>query len=78
MTTTLKPLTATVELFEDQDICTITITNDDNTVVLGPLTHNMVSLLADWKASINDHLAQLLHKGMNITALVTAIPGIRL
>ena len=78
MTITQRPLTATVELFTDQDICNITITNDDGVVVLGPLTHNMVSLMADYKSNINDHLAQLLHRGMNITTLVTDIPGIRL
>jgi hypothetical protein len=78
MNITQRPLTVKVELFEEQDVCTITVVNDDNTVVLGPLTHHMVSLLADWKSNINDHLGQLMHRGMNITTLETDIPGIRL
>lgn len=73
----LKPLTAFVTL-NDNDSASIVIKNDENDMVLGPLTHHMLSLQANWKESINDHIRQLKNRGMNIVSLDTDIEGVHL
>lgn len=66
MEISLKPLTAVVTLNND-DSASITVKNDKGTIVLGPLTHHMLSHQEDWKQSIKEHIDQLVKKGMNIT-----------
>lgn len=76
MNITLKPLTVYVEKINNT--ASITIKNDQGAVVLGPLTHHALDTKHDWQESINDHIAQLVHRDMNIVNLVTRESGIRL
>lgn len=65
----LKPLTASV-ILNDDDSASIIVKNDQNTVVLGPLTHHLLSQQADWKQGISDHIQQLINRGMNIVDII--------
>jgi hypothetical protein len=78
MTITIKPLTAVVLMDEIKDNVSITIKNDDNQIVLGPLIHHAMATKLDPTEPINGHLQQLIHQGMNIVALQSNMDGITL
>lgn len=78
MNITLKPLTVYVDFNQEADIVSITVKNETGEVALGPLVHHFCSTQEDWRASINDHIAQLVHRGMNIVALESNASGIKL
>ena len=78
MNVTLKPLTAVVTRDTLADTASITIKNEQGAVVLGPLTHHALSTKEVWQDSINDHIAQLIGKDLNIVNLETTCEGIKL
>ena len=78
MNVTLKPLTVVVTRDVAADTASITIKNDRGDIVLGPLTHHALSTKHVWQDSINDHIAQLVGRDLNIVNLETTCEGIRL
>lgn len=74
MAITLKPLTAFVTQLGD--VVSITIKNDTGDHVLGPLPHHQISERGI--TVVNDHIAQLVHNGMNIVNLETTVDGVSL
>lgn len=71
---TLKPLTAIVT--QDGDVVSIVVKNDAKEHVLGPLPHHQISERGI--NCVNDHIAQLIHNGMNIVNLETTVDGVSL
>ena len=78
MNITLKPLTAVVTRDTTNDTATIIVRDERGTVVLGPLIHHAMSTNEVWQTRINDHIAQLVGKDLNIVNLETTCEGIRL
>lgn len=78
MTITLKPLTAVILMDELKDNASITIKNDENQIVLGPLVHHALSTKNDPAEPINEHLKQLTSRGMNIVGIQSNMDGITL
>lgn len=78
MNITLKPLTVVVTRDMEKDSASITIKDDRGNIVFGPLTHHALSTKHIWQESINDHIAQLVSRDLNIVNLETTCEGIKL
>jgi hypothetical protein len=76
-TTYLKNLTAYVVEDTKNDCATITIKNDNEALVL-EVTHRALSTKNDKTLAINEHLFQLITRGLNITKIETNMTGIQL
>ena len=63
---------------ENKDNISITVKNDENQVVLGPLVHHAMSTKLDPAEPINSHLQQLVGRGMNIVSIESNMDGITL
>ena len=73
MNATLKPLTAYV-VDEGDDKISITVKNDRDITVIGPLIHHHMSERGI--EVINDHIRQFLNRDLNVTKVVSSIPGV--
>ncbi len=78
MNITPRPLTVVVTKDNEKDSASITIKNDKGDIVIGPLTHHFLSTKPVWQESINEHIAQLINKDLNIVNLETTLVGIKL
>lgn len=75
MAITLKPLTAFVVL-NNNNSASIIVKNPEGDIVLGPLTHYDLSTKENPATPLNDHIEQLISRGMNIVSIQSTMEGI--
>lgn len=80
MAENLKPLTAVVDYDEQTDAYRITVKNDSDKIVLGPVVVTYKATNPhQWLECINDRLEQMINFiGLNIVSVQTTIPGVEL